>query len=152
MQRFIRYYKEQTGIREIDMKEVAEFAVENGWPLPSPVSAIDRLAKDFKAAAREETRPDVATGRPYRVNHVYTVTRDDGQYRLWVDIDEAPRAPMHSSLTIRREQVVGDIVQLTFDAEHWSRINPTEPPIIIEPDFGLDIDIRRHDTTGEQPD
>jgi hypothetical protein len=144
MQAFIRYYKQETGVKEVDLREVAKFAALKGWPLPDPIDPIDRLAKDFSAAAREETREDKATGQSYRVNHVYTVTRGGEQLRLWVDIDEAPREPMHRSLTIRREQIVGDITQLSFDAEHWNRVNPEDDPIEIEKDFGLDVEIRRN--------
>jgi hypothetical protein len=75
---------------------------------------------------------------------MYVVYRGDDQFHLWVDIDEAPRGPMHASLTMRREQIVGDITQLSFDAEHWNRINPEQEPIPIEKDFGLDVELRRH--------
>lgn len=105
---------------------------------------MDILAKDFASAALEETRTDKETGEPYRVNHMYVVSQGDTQLHLWIDIDEAPREPMQASLTMRREQIVGDITQLTFDAEHWNRINPEDEPIVIEADFGLDVEIRRH--------
>lgn len=143
MQRMIRRYKDETGKREVDMRLLAEWAVAKGWPEPKPISPLDRLAKEFASAAREETRTDKETGNDYRVNHMYIVSRGDEQLHLWVDIDEAPRGPMHASLTMRREQVVGDITQLSFDAEHWNRVNPTEEPIVIQTDFGLDVQIRR---------
>lgn len=149
MQKLIRWYKDETGEREVDMKKVAQFAVLRGWPMPAPVDPIDRLAKDFSAAAREETRNDPKTGRPYRVNHVYTVTRGEEQLHLWVDIDEAPRAPMFSSLQMRREQMVGDAVQLTFDADHWNSIHPEEEPIHIELDFAPDVEWRKN-TPGDE--
>ena len=50
MQRFLRYYREQTGERELDMRRVAEFAKRMGWRMPTPPSAIDLLAKQFTAA------------------------------------------------------------------------------------------------------
>ena len=142
--RLLRFYKDETGIREVDMKAFAAWAISRGYPAPAPISAVERLAKACSAAAREETREDPETGESYRVNHMYMVTRDGEQLRLWVDIDEAPREPMQASLTMRREQVVGDVTQLTFDAEHWNRKNPDEEPIEIEQDFGLDVEIRRH--------
>ena len=144
MQKIIRLYKQETGVREVDMKVVAAFAVAKGWPLPKPLDPIDRLARDFAAAAREEIQRDVVTGDPYRVNHVYTVMRDGEQYRLWGDIDDMPREQMQGSFTLRREQIVGDVAQLSFDAEHWNRINPKEDPIEIQRDFGLDFEIRRN--------
>lgn len=136
-------YRRETGIKEVDTHEFARWAVSRGYPLPAPIDPIDRLAKEFAAALREETRTDPETGQPYRVNHMYVVSRGDDQLRLWVDIDEAPRGPMHASLTMRREQIVGDNTQLTFDAEHWNRVNPDAEPITIELDYSLDVELRR---------
>ncbi len=144
IQKLQRYYKRETGIKEVDAKEFAKWAAARGYPLPKPVDPIDRLAKEFAAALRDETRTDPETGQAYRVNHMYVVTRGDDQLHLWVDIDEAPRGPMHASLTMRREQIVGDITQLAFDAEHWNRVNPKEEPIKIEQDFALDVELRRN--------
>lgn len=143
-QKLIRHYKQETGAKEIDMEEVARFAVRKGWLLPDPVDPIKRLAEDFARSAREEMRTDKKTGRPYRANHVYSGWRDGNQTHLWVDIDEAPRGPMQASVTMRREQIVGDITQLSFDAEHWNRINPLSEPIAIETDFGPDVEWRRN--------
>lgn len=141
MQRVIRWYKEETGEREVDMKKVAKFAVAHDWPLPEPVSPLDRLIREFSAAAREETREDKKTKRPYRVNHVYV---DKNQVHMWIDIDEAPRGPMFESLQMRRNQMVGDAVLLTFDADHWNGINPDQPQIVMELDFGPDVDWRKN--------
>ncbi len=144
MQNLIRFYKDETGKTEIDMKEVAKFAVSKGWKLPQPVSAIDRLAKEFSQAAREEVRHDHKTGRPYRANHSIVVKQGGEQLHLWIDIDEAPRAPMRKSLIARREQMVGDGLQLTFDADHWNCIHHDEEPIIIPMDFTEDIEERKN--------
>ncbi len=148
IQKLLRYYKQETCIKEVDMKVFAAWAISRGYPEPKPVSAVDRLAKDFAAAAREETREDHETGESYRVNHMYVVERGGEQLHLWVDIDEAPRAPMQMSLRMRREQIVGDVTQLSFDAEHWSRVNPDEEPIDVEKDFALDVEIRRNAPVG----
>ena len=66
MQRIIRRYKDETGAREVDLHSVAKWAVGRGWPLPEPINPIDRLAKDFARAAREEIRQDRNTGRGRR--------------------------------------------------------------------------------------
>ena len=49
---------------------------------------------------------------------------------------------MHKSLIMRREQMVGDGVQLTLDAMHWNNINPKEEPITIPLDFTEDNEER----------
>ena len=62
----------------------------------------------------------------------------------WIDIDEAPRAPVYKSLQARREQMVGDGLQLTLDADHWNSIHMDEKPIVMEMDFGPDIEWRKN--------
>ncbi|MCP4680652.1 MAG: hypothetical protein GY854_35250 [Deltaproteobacteria bacterium] len=143
LQRMIRLYKEETGNLEVDMKQVALFAKDKGWPMAEPKDPVDILAHDLAKAAREEIRRDEATGRPYRANHA--VPAPGGQYTFWVDIDERPpRKHMLKSLMNRREQMVGDGLQLTYDAEYWNSINPIEEPIQIELDFTFDVELRKH--------
>jgi hypothetical protein len=112
-----------------------------GWPPPAPISPAERLAKEFSQAAREETRQDGKTGQPYRVYHAVKLD-GHGQGVFWVDIDEAPRKHMVKSVFARREQVVGDMVQLTLDLDHWNRVNPKEQPIILKKDLTPDVNER----------
>jgi len=141
MQFLIKEWKKVTGKTEIDMHEVAAYAHSKGWPMPPPISGLERLAKEFSQAAREETRPDGKTGQEYRVYHAVKM---DGKAQavFWVDIDEAPRKHMVKSAYARREQVVGDMVQLTLDLAHWNRVNPKEEPIVLETDVTADVQER----------
>lgn len=148
MQRFIRHYREVTGKTEIDMKEVAKMASENGWPLPVPLTPLERLAQEFSRAAREETETDGETGRPYRVNHA--ITGGKGQATFWIEIDSAPRKHMAKSAMQRREQTVGDIYQIVLDLEHWNRVHPTEPAITTETDLTMDVELRKHVSQDEE--
>jgi len=142
MQALIRRYREQTGQQHVDLKEVAKFATSMGWPLPVPKSPLDRLAEQFATAAREETRRDEVTGRPYRANLAVTTWQGKDQMVLWSDIDEAPRHIVHKALFQRREQMVGDALQLTFDAMHWNRVNENQPPIEMPLDLTDDVQWR----------
>ena len=139
LQHFIRYYREQTGETEVDMHKVAEYAIQMGWNVPKPASPVDLLASDFSQAAREELRKDSMTGRPYRANHAFPIKQGQQLSYLWVDIDQAERKSMHKSLVTRREQIVGDAVQLTLDAEHWNNIHPVDQPIVMPLDFTDDV-------------
>lgn len=146
MQRAIHHYVERTGKTEYDMHDVAVWAVrELGMKLPPPVDPMTRLAKEFSKAAREEVRRDEVTGRPYRANHAATVPGKNGsQMTLWGDIDKAKREFIHTSLTQRREQMVGDGFQLTLDADHWNSRHQDEKPIHIELDFTHDVEWRKN--------
>ena len=145
MQRFISFYKEQTGRKEVDMREVAKLAAGRGWPMPRPVDPIDILARQFADAAKEEIRYDEGTHRPYRANLVVWTKQGDHQLPLYIDIDEDhPRHVIVKSLMKRREQSVSDLVQLTFDADHWTAMHPGEDPIVIPTDLTDDVEWRRN--------
>jgi hypothetical protein len=73
-----------------------------------------------------------------------TVRRGSQQLALWVDIDEAPRKPILKCLIQRREQMVGDGLQLTLDADHWNSIHPEEEPIELPLDLGPDVEWRKN--------
>jgi len=139
MQYLIKAYREQTGQQSVDMHEVAKFAVTKGWPLPTPKTPMERLAEQFSSVSREEIRRDEATGRPYRANLAVTTWQGSKQLTLWTDIDEAPRHIAHKAFVQRREQMIGDGLQLTFDVMHWNRVNEEETPIEMPMDFTDDI-------------
>lgn len=142
MQSIIKRYREQSGNHSVDMHEVAKFALSMGWPLPKPKTALERLAEQFSGAARVEMRKDDVTGRPYRVNLAVTTWSGAEQQTLWTDIDEAPRHIAHKSFQQRREQMIGDGLQLTFDAMHWNRVNAKEEPIDMLMDLSDDVQWR----------
>lgn len=144
MQRFMRAYKDETGEREIDMHEIARFAVERGWPLPRPSDPIDLLARQFTQAAHDEIRYDAVTGKPYRANHALPVQIGQLSLFVWIDIDEATRPQILKSTVKRREQMVDDGYQLTLDLDHWNRAHPDEEPIDLPMDLTPDIEWRKN--------
>lgn len=144
LQTIVRLYKEESGNKVIDMHEVANWAVANGWDLPAPVDPIDRFARDLSRAAREEIRHDAKTGKPYRANQSIITKNGSTQLHLWIDTDEATRAQMLVAAQLRREQMVGDGLQLSFDLDHWNSINPSEDPIELPMDFTDDIEWRKN--------
>lgn len=146
-QRLIRLFKEETGQTEIDMHDVARFAVRLGYPLPTPPDAIDLLAKTFSEAARQEIRHDKKTGRPYRANHAVPAHTANGQTVFyWIDIDDPETKPsnMLKSAVMRREQMVDDGVQLSLDLDRWNSIRPEADHIQLPFDLTPDIDWRRN--------
>jgi hypothetical protein len=143
MEYFIEEWLRETGNTEIDMHQVAKYALAKGFRAPKVLSEVDLLAREFSQAAREKTRIDEETGRPYRAYHVFKQRQGEQQLSVWVDIDRAPRPRMLKSLQMRREQMIGDAVAVTNDADHWNRIHPTEDPIQIELDFTPDVAERR---------
>lgn len=145
-ERFIRYWMDQTGETEIDLRKVAEFAIKMGWQPPPPVDEIDRLAKLFKDAARQSIRHDRKTGRPYRSYHAVPKQVAPGQLSFfYIDIDEPSTKPenFRKSAVMRREQMVDDGLQLSFDIEHWNSLRPEQDHVFLPFDLQPDIEWRR---------
>ncbi|EMT5437148.1 hypothetical protein WMR10_002725 [Stenotrophomonas maltophilia] len=142
LQKLIQHYRDETGNESVDMHEVAKFAADRGYPLPKPKSALDRLAEELSSAAREEVRHDKVTGKPYRANLAVVQWVNGQQMTLWHDIDVAPRRVAHKAFVQRREQMVGDAVQLTLDVTHWNSVNAEDEPIVMPMDFTDDVQWR----------
>lgn len=138
MQRFARYYREQQG-KDVTMYEVALAYKNAGGKMPTPKDPIEILAKEFARASRDEIRIDNETGDSYRANVCYTQIIGNEQRTFWGDIDKVKRKIMHKNYILRREQMVGDGLQMALDLKHWNRVNPDEEPIQCELDFTDDV-------------
>ena len=62
---------------------------------------------------------------------------------MWAMLGEAPREHMQRAFVQRREQVVGDLVQLATDVEVYNDMNKGIEPIQLILDFTHDIEERR---------
>lgn len=145
-QKFIRYWMDKTGETEVDMIAVARMALDMGWIAPAPITEEDRLARLFKNAARQDIRHDRKTGRPYRGYHAVPKDKASGQLSFfYIDIDEPNTKPEHfrKACVMRREQSVGDQLQLRLDQLHWNGNRSPEQQVEILPaDMEFDLELR----------
>jgi hypothetical protein len=134
IQRLARIYREEHGVADIDPLAFAAYLLENGVRPPPAPTPLELMAKAAKRALKQEVRRDDVTGRPY--HGWQAVPQSDpatGQLKFsYFDTDDAPREPMLKALVIRVGQMIDDGVQVTFDAEHWNRVNPQEAPLEVE--------------------
>jgi hypothetical protein len=145
MQAFVRYYKREHKKTTVTMAEVAAAAIKMGWKAPAPITAEERLAKQFAAAEREEMNVDKKTNRPYRANLSYSITNSKGeQTSFWVETDDATRSQAEMWKVKYREQMIGEAVIGTDTIEHWNRINPNEEPLQFSLDFTAETEWRRN--------
>ena len=152
LQKIIRLYREETGQTEIDLREVARFAVGKGWPMPKPKDPIDMLAAQIKDAARQEVRKDRGTGRPYRGYHAVPSRTVDGQRSFyWIDVDDPATtfANMRKSMVHRRDQMVDDGVMLSLDQDHWNSTRAANEQIDLPLDFTQDVEWRKRGADDE---
>ena len=138
---YVERYRAETGADgPLDLHEVASWAWRNGLHKPNTKTVIDAIAADIAQVFREEYRTD-KHGRRYRAMHAATEKRGTKTLSLWADMD-APNAP-HShfvrSFAQRRQQIVGDCLQLKTDVDVYNdKLEHTEP-IQIPLDFTLDV-------------
>jgi hypothetical protein len=145
MRQFVRWYKVENKKTAVSMAEVADEAISRGWKLPPPISARERLAKQFADAEREEIRYDKDTKEPYRGNLALTERLRDGkQLTLWIDTDEANRSQMTMALHKYREQMIGEAVIGTNTAEHWNRTHADQQPLPFPTDLADEVQWRKN--------
>jgi hypothetical protein len=141
-QRLWREYEQEHDHAAASAREVVDWAVrERGLRLPH-VDPRDILAGQLARALREEYATD-DQGRRYRVNHAMRVTKDGVQYTFWGILGFASHDHMQRAFTQRREQVVGDLVQLQIDVEVYNERIPIERRIQLVLDFKDDVSERR---------
>ncbi len=103
-------------------REVVEWAVSVGLLQLPDIDPVNVLAGQMASALREEIRTD-AKGRRYRVNHAVRITKAGVQKTFWAEMNYAPRDHMERAFAQRREQIVGDCLQLKTDVDVYNDMN-----------------------------
>ena len=141
-QRLWREYEECHDHAAASARDVVDWAVrERGLVLPR-IDPRDVSAERMSRHLREEYATD-EKGRRYRRNHAIRVTKDGVQTTMWGIMGFAPHAHMQRAFTQRREQVIGDLVQLQIDVEVYNDKVPADKQIQLVLDFKDDVNERR---------
>ncbi len=135
---FPRYMRETGRIGAVDPHDVAAWALQKKLWEPRPKDIIKQLADDLSKAWREEYRTD-KYGRRYRTKHAVKGSGPH-QHTLWADMEGASRNHMEQAFGQRRQQVVGDCLQLKTDVDVFNDKRPEEEPIYVVLDFTNDVD------------
>ena len=138
---YVERYKTETGNDGLlDPHEVAAWALHNGLHKPNPKTIIDAIAADIAQVWREEYRTD-KHGRRYRAKHAATHKKGNKTLSLWADLDdpEAPHNHFVRSFAPRRQQIVGDCLQLKTDVDVYNDKREPDEPIQVPLDFTLDV-------------
>ena len=134
MQRIWQFYVEAGEPLPATSRDVAAWAIRNGLWHPQPADVIAQCAEDLSRALREEYHTD-AKGRRVRSKHAVRTAQGGKQLTLWADMRTAPRAHMELAFAQRRQQVVGDCVQLKRDVDSYNETHPEQPPLPLILDF-----------------
>ena len=143
LQRIWHAYEEDHGHIPATARDAVTWGVEMGMMSLPDIDPYDRLSGDMAKALREEYAIDLL-GRRYRKNHAVRVTKAGVQFTIWAVLRNAPIKHMQKAFIQRREQIVGDCVQLATDVEAYNDMNIGQPPIQMLFDFRDDIEERRH--------
>jgi len=138
---YVERYKAEVGFDGLlDPHSVAEWAYGNGLHKPSFKTVIDAIAADIAQVFREEYRVD-SHGRRYRAKHAATEKRGNKTLSLWADLDDpnAPHGHFVKSFAQRRQQIVGDCLQLKTDVDVYNEKRCSAEPIQMPLDFTLDV-------------
>jgi len=120
-------------------REAVAWAVAEGILELPEIDPYDVLAGQMSQALRDEYGTD-SQGRRYRVNHAVRVTKAGVQYTFWAAMGFAPHEHMEKAFTQRREQIVGDNVQLKIDVDVYNDMNAGKrPPIQMVLDYTEDV-------------
>jgi len=103
-------------------RQAYEWAVERGILDLPRVDPLDVGADQMAQALRAEIQTD-EHGRRYRVNHAVRATRSGVQYTFWGELGYAPHEHMEKAFAQRREQIVGDCLQLKTDVDVYNDMN-----------------------------
>lgn len=143
LQRVWHKYEAKHGQLPATARDAVHWGVLNGLIEMPEVDPLAKLAEDMAGALREEYAIDDA-GRRYRVNHAVRVSKGGVQHTFWAIMKDAPREHMQKAFVQRREQIVGDCVQLATDVEAYNAMNEEQPPIPMLLDFRDDVEERRY--------
>jgi hypothetical protein len=132
-------------------RQACEWTVAEGMLELPHIDPYDALAEDMAQALRAEYKTD-AGGRKYRVNHAVRVTKSGVQYTFWATMGFAPHDHMEKAFAQRREQIVGDCVQLKTDVDVYNDMSPSNigmPKIQLILDFTDDVAEREQGESGQ---
>lgn len=110
-------------------REAVERAVKEGLLELPVIDPYDVLASQMATALREEIQTD-EQGRRYRVNHAVRVSEAGVQHTFWATLGFAPHDHMVKAFAQRRDQVIGDMVQLKTDVDVYNDLNKGKRPEI----------------------
>jgi len=120
-------------------REAVEWAVYHGLLDLPKIDPFDVLAGQMANALREEYQTD-EKGRKFRVNHAARISKDGVQQTFWAMLGYAPHDHMERAFTQRREQIIGDCLQLKTDVDVYNESNQGKRPSIqLVLDFTNDV-------------
>ncbi|SRR6266496_3368065 len=129
LQQIWHKYDSENGHQPCGTRDAVDRAIAEGLLEEPYVDPRDLLAAEMAAALREEMATD-KQGRRYRVNHAARISTSGVQHTFWATMGFAPHEHMERAFAQRREQIVGDNLQLKIDVDVYNDLNKGKRPAI----------------------
>jgi len=142
MQRLVAEYRDAGEPWPATSKDIARWLIREGKWNRSERTMVDLCARDVSRCMREEFHTD-PQGRRVRTKHAAKFPApgtEDGQTTLWDDLRTAPREFMDRAFKGRRNQIVGDCVQLNTDVKSYNENVSPKNPILMLWDLTDDVE------------
>ena len=129
LQQVWHHYDSDHGHQPTSTREAVRWAVSEGLLELPEVDPHEVLAGQMPQALRDEyaTHPD---GRRYRVNHAVRISKGGVQLTFWGTMGFASHEHMEKAFAQRREQIIGDNLQLKTDVDVYNDLNKGKRPTI----------------------
>jgi hypothetical protein len=129
LQQIWHKFESEHGHKPSGTREAVDKAIEDGLLEVPHIDPREILASQMAAALRDEMDTD-AKGRRYRVNHAVRISQSGVQLTFWASMGYAPHDHMERAFAQRREQIVGDNLQLQIDVDVYNDLNRGKRPEI----------------------
>lgn len=139
LQKAWHHFDDDKGHRPTSARQAVDWAVSEGLLELPDIDPREVLAEQMAQALRAEVKTD-SKGRRYRVNHAVRISKGGVQYTFWGMLGYSPHDHMEKAFAQRREQIVGDCMQLKVDVDVYNDMNLGKVPTIqLVLDFSDDV-------------
>jgi hypothetical protein len=136
LQAMVHDYMEAMGVSEVDLDEVAAWAVSTGRYQRPPVSIIKQCREQLSEACRSEHFTD-PQGRDVRQMHPVKVYDGSKQMVFWADFRTARPSHMRLSFQQRRQAILADCNAHKVDVDSYNDNNAFQVKL---PGFSYNFD------------
>jgi hypothetical protein len=146
----VHEYMEEFNVEEVDLEEVAQWAVSTGRYQRQPISILKQCKEQLAEACRSEQFTD-PQGRDVRTMHPVRIVDGPKQMVFWADFRTARPSHMRLSFQQRRRAILDDCKSHKTDVESYNDNNSFSvklPPF----SYNFDTDIKEMELPTDYPE
>lgn len=150
LQGIVHDYMQENGVDEVDLDEVAAWAVTNGRYQRQPISIIRQCKEQLSEACRSEIVKD-PQGREVRRMHPVRIVEDSRQMVFWADIFTAKPGHMRLSFQQKRKAILADCRAHKTEVASYNDNNVFQVRLPL-PDYNFNPDLNELEQATEYPE